>query len=197
MKKEKFNMDRETLSARAKWRFVGTHGAFDESEQTARQYNRLTYDFIILFKGEYLKKYGICEHDLEIDKSDPNDHKLTWGNDKRGKIFNLILDDAKGYNHLSSIAQIIGHFLSDPIRSREVSQFKKQISYLLENGDPHIKALLVGTVALGLLRASERAEINSTLDDPKAVWEELNKPAVINADLINLDDVRRQKGGAQ
>lgn len=154
-------MDKKILSRMIRHRFETTSGAFEESEEISKQYNGLTHNFLCLFNSEYLKKFGLCRHDLEIDKSDPNYWKLDWGNEKRGKILNLILDDSDNYNRLGSIAHIIGHFLNDPIRYREISKFKKQVSYLFEKGDSHTKALLVGAVAIGLVRTSERAKKGS------------------------------------
>jgi len=151
-------MDKKILSKMIRHRFETARGVFQESERIPLEYNGLIRKFLCLFNSEYLKKFGLCSHDLEIDKSDPNYWKINWGNEKRGKILNLILDDLDDYTRLGSIAHIIGHFLNDPIRYREISKFKKQVSYLLEKGDSHAKALLVGAVAIGLVRTSEHAK---------------------------------------
>ena len=102
---------------------------------------------------KYLIDYGVYSHDLIPDTSDTNHH---WDHEKRAQIFDCILNLSNFSDAFASSAQIIGAFLNNPISGRELGKFKKQVSFLLENADEHIKALLVGMVALGLLHTNKR-----------------------------------------
>lgn len=81
-----------------------------------------------------------------------------------------------------------------------MGNFKAKVNYLLKEGNELFRNILIGGVELALTQFKYNLkphESDLSLDDSKSVWEELEKPAVINADVINLDEVRRRKDGAQ
>ncbi|MCH7651050.1 MAG: hypothetical protein IIA63_07810 [Nitrospinae bacterium] len=143
---------KDTLPDYIRHRFSRTQFIFEPAPKIA---DNLIMNLLKSLKGEFIRKHRISANDLITIGSDDWSPKEKWDREKRGRIFDCILDVSYSYDSFGTAAHIIGFFLNNPPGWRQAGLFKKQVSFLLNNGDQHTKALLVGTVALGLLRTNK------------------------------------------
>lgn len=130
---------------------------------------------------------------------------VPWTKDQVDEMVKMLLDyiftSRIGKMSYGDTCQVIGTFFGWSIGFRGTkTALKAKIDYLLKEGNEDFRNILVGAVELAFVESQANTrpgKREASLDDPKAVWEELEKPAVINADVINLEDVRHLKGGAQ
>ncbi|MCH7650103.1 MAG: hypothetical protein IIA63_02965 [Nitrospinae bacterium] len=131
---------------------------------------------------------------------------VPWTSHQVHEMVKILLDytfaSRVGRLSYGDTCQVVGTFFGWSMGFRGTkTTLKSKIDYLLKEGNEDFRNILVGAVELAFVESQANprpAKAGTSIDDPKAVWEELKKPAVINADVINLDEVRRQKeGGAQ
>lgn len=128
-----------------------------------------------------------------------------WNIPQLGEMIRLVLDyicsGRVGNMSYGEVCHVVGVLMKGRATRRGASaEFKARLNYVLKEGNEHFKNIIIGAVELALTDFKyNRQPIKSegSLDDPKSVWEELEKPAVINGDIINLEDARRMKGGAR
>jgi len=162
---------------------------------------------------EQKKRYDLRESSFLIEDIedyggiDGRSHSkvVPWTHNQVKEMVRLLIDytfeSRVGAMSYGDTCQVIGTYLGwwSTLRGGK-TELKAKIDYLLKEGNENFRNILVGAVELAFVESQANPRLGKTeasLDDPKAVWEELNKPAVINADIINLGDVRRRKGGAQ
>ena len=91
------------------------------------------------------------------------------------------------------LCHVVGFLMGHRVtRHGAGGEFKAKLNYVLKEGNEYFKNIIIGAVELALTDFKfnrQPVKLGGSLDDPKAVWEELRKPAVI----VDINEGRRAK----
>ncbi|MCH7498883.1 MAG: hypothetical protein IH886_02565 [Nitrospinae bacterium] len=120
---------------------------------------------LLSVNSKYLGEFGISYENILETILDSG--KMTFpAGIKRGQIFDCISHLGRHSEWSPLSARIIGNFVDDPIQCGQVDLFEKQASFVLKNADTCTKALLLGTITLGLLSTNNRLNKQIRLQRP-------------------------------
>ncbi len=128
---------------------------------------------------------------------------VPWDQSQLTEMVKMVLDytfsSRVGSLSYGECCQIVGSYLGWRVGFRgRKTELRAKIDYLLNEGNEHFRNIMVGAIELAFVESQANlrpCEPDLSLDDTKAVWEELNKPAVVNEDIVNLRPMHRQREG--